>query len=88
MLMPRVRYHYYDPDPFPIWIVVAGLVSLILWTQPNLLNNLIYLFNPELRKLEEERQKTTQETVRALILITLLICGVIILMKYWERKRK
>jgi len=87
----RIMPLYYDPDPNPasyiIWIVV-GLIALFLWTNPNAINNIMLMLNPQLAKLEEEKIKAQMETMRYIVLMILVICGVVVLIYLMERKKK
>lgn len=82
---------YYDPDPNPgsllVWAIV-GLIALFLWTNPNAINNIMLMLNPQLAKLEEEKIKAQMETLRYILLMVLAVCGVVLLIYLSERKKR
>jgi hypothetical protein len=87
----RIMPLYYDPDPIDpatlTWIAL-GLIALFLWTNPNAINNIMFMLNPQLAKLEEEKIKAQQETIRYIVLMVLVIAGVVILIYFMERKKR
>ena len=89
---PRTRYRYiYDPDPDPSpfpWVLVLIVGAVILWSQPNLLNNIIFMFNPDLAKLEAEKVKAQQDMWRAILIICIACMGVFALWLYLKSREK
>ena len=92
--MPRKQWGYYDPDPdpdpFPFALIILAALAvggLAMWTNPNALNNIMYLLNPDLAKLEEERQKAQLESLRYIVLIVALVLGAIVVLWFLTRKK-
>lgn len=89
--MKRSIDGYYDPNPNPVKFVVwaiIGLISVFLWTNPGAINNIMLMLNPQLAKLREEEIRAQRETIRYILLIISVICGVVILVYIWEKRRR
>ena len=79
-----------DPDPDPFGIVgiailaVIGITGGTLFTNPNIINNILMMFDPELKELEEDRLKAQEETVRMIGIVMALIAIIVVVYIFWR----
>jgi len=91
--MTRKSYGYYDPDPDPgiglgIFILIGLAVGGIgLWTNPNVINNIMMMLNPELAELEKERLKAQVESIKYICIIIAIAAAAILLFWWMSRKK-
>lgn len=80
---------YYDPspDPFP-WGLLIGVIGILLWTNPNMINALLEAIWPAFKEAQEEQRKQMLEMVMYILLITVVVCGIALLIWYMERRKK
>lgn len=79
-----------DPDPDPIGVIAIATLALIgvaggtVLTNPNILNNILMILDPELKDIEEKRLEANKQLMTT-IGIVMVIVAVIVLAYIWWR---
>lgn len=76
-----------DPDPFP-WVILLVVAGVALWTNPDVVNNIMFILNPELAKIAREKQEAQLKTIMWVVALVTGICGLWMLIWWWERRQR
>lgn len=92
--LAREKYDpvYYDPDPSPGILTIVSIIAVVgglaLWTNPNVINNLMVMFNPEIAEYEEQKRKDMLNTLKWIAIIVAIIGGILLLLWYSSRRKR
>lgn len=79
-----------DPDPDPIGVVAIAILAIIgvaggtVLTNPNILNNILMMLDPELKEVEEKRIEANKQLMTTVGIVMVLVAVIVLAYIWWR----